>query len=224
VTGRAERRRRALHELRGALSAVGLGVELAGRTGVVPPERFRALSLELQRATQALDDLAGLRRRPAPVPGQSVAVAELLADSVEAWRPAAGERELRLELGRCGLAVVHGSPARLAQATGNLIANAIEHGAGTVTVSARCSERSVRIEVCDAGAGLPASLARVMRRRSRFAWPRAHQARGHGLRIVDQVARAHGGRLEAAPSSAGARLVLELPLVEVRRDLLVRGL
>jgi signal transduction histidine kinase len=172
------------------------------------------MSLELQRACSALDDLSGLG---GDEPRDFVAVDGLLADSVEAWRPATGARELRLDLTRCGAAVVVGSRARLAQATGNLIANAIEHGRGTVSVSARRGSGSVRIEVGDAGEGLPRALEQMLRPRSRPAWPRARQAHGHGLRIVDQVARSHGGRLEAAPTNSGARLILVLPLADTAR-------
>jgi signal transduction histidine kinase len=35
--------------------------------------------------------------------------------------------------------------------------------------------------------------------------------RGRGLAIAAAIARHHGGRLAAAPSECGARLVLELP-------------
>ena len=35
--------------------------------------------------------------------------------------------------------------------------------------------------------------------------------RGHGLAIAEAIAADHGGRLFAAPSQTGARLVLELP-------------
>jgi signal transduction histidine kinase len=103
---------------------------------------------------------------------------------------------------------VWGERLRLAQATGNLIANAIEHGGGEINVrGGRDSGRSiVRIEVLDAGPGLPAPVADLARR------PRGGRGtRGRGLAIAATIARDHGGRLAAAPSERGARLVLELP-------------
>jgi signal transduction histidine kinase len=203
---------RACHELRGPLAAARLGLELGVRVGELSPAQLRALDLELGRAALALDDLAavGLRARDGHVRG-TVDVADLLADSVEAWRAPAAARGVALAFEWSGVpARVWGERLRLAQATGNLIANAIEHGGGEISV--RCAlapERAfVRIEVVDAGPGLPAPVADLARR------PRGGRgARGRGLAIAATIARDHGGRLAAAPCERGARLVLELPTV-----------
>jgi signal transduction histidine kinase len=96
----------------------------------------------------------------------------------------------------------------LAQAAGNLIANAIEHGEGPVEVIGGAHGRTVRVEVTDSGSGLPAPVSDLARLASAM-----HARRGHGLAIVCGVADAHGGRLAAAPSDRGARLVLDLPLL-----------
>jgi signal transduction histidine kinase len=203
---------RACHELRGPLAAARLGLELGVRLGELSPAQLRALDLELGRASLALDDLAtvGVRARSGRV-RQEVDVAELLTDSVEAWRAVAAKRGAVLALEWSGAAArVWGERLRLAQATGNLIANAIEHGGGEIRVRGSLPhERAcVRIEVIDAGPGLPAPVADLARR------PRGGRgARGRGLAIVATIARDHGGRLAAAPSERGARLVLELPAV-----------
>jgi signal transduction histidine kinase len=202
----------ACHELRGPLAAARLGLELGVRVGELSPAQLRALDLELGRASLALDDLAavGLRARDGSV-RQEVDVAELLTDSVEAWRPSAAARGVALALEWSGVpARVWGERLRLAQATGNLIANAIEHGGGEISVrgSLASEHHRVRIEIVDAGPGLPAPVAELARR------PRGGRGpRGRGLAIAATVARDHGGRLAAAPSERGAKLVLELPAV-----------
>ena len=95
---------------------------------------------------------------------------------------------------------------RLAQATRNLIGNAIEHGGGDISVRGRGDGATLRIEVTDSGRGLPAPVAELVRR------PRAGRGtRGRGLAIAAAIAERHGGRIAAAPSDRGARLVLELP-------------
>jgi signal transduction histidine kinase len=203
---------RACHELRGPLAAARLGLELGVRVGELSPAQLRALDLELGRASLALDDLAavGLGARDGRV-RQRVDIAELLADSVEAWRASAAASGLALALEWSGVpARVWGERLRLAQATGNLIANAIEHGGGEISVRGTLAseQHCVRIEVVDAGPGLPASVADLAGR------PRGGRgARGRGLAIAATIARDHGGRLVAAPCERGARLVLELPAV-----------
>jgi len=206
---------RALHELRGPLGAVRLGVELGLRAGSLCGPRLRSLELELGRAALALEDLERalgcgadrVRRRgggdatttePAPVE-----LRRLLVESVEAWRPVAGPRGLVLERSApfAGELWVRGDRLRLAQGVGNLLANAIEHGSGTIRVRLRRAGSEARVEVGDEGPGLAAPLRDLIRRPGHY-----------GLRVVDEVALAHRGRLLSAPSERGSRLVLELPL------------
>ncbi len=224
---RMERVARACHELRGPITAARLGLELGTRAGELSPARLRAIDSELGRAALALDDLARVRgpmRRPelglrglaglgacAEPPGlgrvEPVDLVGLLSDSVEAWRPAAAAAGKTVRL-RCPSAVgyVSGDRLRLAQATGNLIANAIEHGGGEVDVRASF-DRGARIEVVDDGPGLPAPVGELARRARN-----GRGSRGRGLAIAVSIAAAHGGRLRAAPADRGARLVLELPV------------
>jgi signal transduction histidine kinase len=215
---------RACHELRGPLCAIGLGVEFAGRTGGhLPSARLRALELELGRARQALDDLTvagGVRARAHPTRAiaPQVRLGALVREATDAWSDAAGARGIRVELPPEEVFVA-GERVRLAQALCNLLANAVEHGEGDVSVRLRAAAGIARIDVCDRGRGLPGQLAGSIgsRPRNRWSWlPRARvPERGHGLRIAAGVARAHGGRLISAPSDRGARLVLELPLARV---------
>jgi len=209
LAGRMESVARACHELRGPLAAARLGLQLGARTGELSPDRLRAIDLELGRATLALEDLSnaggrggGTWRAPEPVD-----LKQLVSDSVEAWRPAAAARGVSLELSWSGASpAVWGDRLRLAQATGNLIANAIEHGGGAVSVRGFGEPGRVRIEVIDTGPGLPASVSELVRR------PHGGRGRrGRGLAIATAVVTSHGGRLAAAPSSGGARLVIELP-------------
>ena len=102
---------------------------------------------------------------------------------------------------------VWGDRLRLAQALGNLIANAIEHGGGAVEVRGVVGESVVRLEVCDEGPGLRAPIAQLTRRARR-----GRGARGRGLAIAAAIVETHGGRVITAPAQQGARVALELPL------------
>jgi len=199
---------RAAHELRGALTAAGLGLERLRRPGCASrPAVLAAVSGAVAGAGRSLDDLAqarsggcGSQRR------EPVEVGEVLRRAAEQWRPAAAARGVDLVVRPAPAVIVQADPERLVQACGNLVANAIEHGAGPIVLSGRAGDGCVALEVADRGPGLPAPVAALAAR------PRGGRgARGRGLAIASQIARRHGGRLAAAPAERGARLALELP-------------
>jgi len=219
---RMERVARACHELRGPITAARLGLELGTRGGELSPARLRAIDTELGRAALALDDLACARVRPSPSAAlglrvgldplalgrlEPVQLRQLLTDSAEAWRAAAAAAGKTVRV-RCpdGIGCVPADRLRLAQAAGNLIANAIEHGGATVEVRGTLDPDQARIEVSDNGPGLPAPVAELGRRARN-----GRGSRGRGLAIAASIATAHGGSLHAAPTGRGARLVLAIP-------------
>jgi signal transduction histidine kinase len=202
---------RACHEVRGPLAAAHLALHAMG-TGAgagAPATRLAAIELELRRAARALDDLAAAHSgRRAGDRDEIVDVPDLLAHQAATWEAIAPVFGSRVRLGAAdgSAALVRGDRVRLSQAVGNLLANAIEHGAGTVDLRARSVGDRVRIEVSDEGSGLPAPVAQLAAR------PRAGRGRrGRGLAIASEIVARHGGRILAAPSAGGARLAIELP-------------
>ena len=126
---------RACHELRGPLTAAHLALHAGARRGDAPPARVAAIERELDRAALALEDLAAARRgRRAPDRDEPVDVGDLLAYQalhVADGRAASSAAGVELVEPRSG-AMVRGDRVRLAQAVGNLVANALEHGDGRV--------------------------------------------------------------------------------------------
>ena len=200
----------AAHELRAPLSAALLGLHgvVADATGA---RRVAAVELELRRAGLALADLdAAPRGHRAPELAEPLDVRALLGEAVDGWRALAGALGGELLFDRAGpRLLVHADRLRLVQAVGNLVLNALEHGAGPVRIRAHATREHVRIEVRDQGPGLPAPVAALA------AHGQHAGRRGHGLAIAARVARRHGGRLLTAPVSAGACVVLELPRAEL---------
>ena len=156
---------RAEHELRGPVAVVSLAAERMKREPA--GRRYgQALDAELERLRAGLADLTaarGGRRRPGRA--RRSQLEPLVRSSVEAWQ-AAG-RSVHLDW-RAGPAMVLADRGRLAQALGNLLANAAEHGDGPVRLRAERRGRAVRVEV---------------------------RNRGRGLRIASDAARDAGGSL-----------------------------
>ncbi len=200
---------RACHELRGPLAAARLG--LAAPTGqeLPSPGRLRAIDTELGRAALALDDLSGAGGGARTLWRlDRVDVRQVAAECGEAWQATAAAAGSSVRVGWSGEEVaVWGDRLRLAQALGNLVANAVEHGRGPVGIDVAVRGTTVRVAVSDHGPGLPQAVAEL-RRRPR----RGRGTRGRGLAIAADVAEAHGGALVSAPSADGARLVLQFPL------------
>jgi signal transduction histidine kinase len=201
---------RACHELRGPMTAARLALASMGRRREAPEDRLAGLDLELRRAGRALDDLAAARSGRRLIDrDEPVAVDELLEDQHASWGVVAGAYGCRVLLGGAPRgAVVQGDRVRLAQALGNLVANSVEHGGGTIELSARrVGRRHVRLEVIDQGPGLPAPVGELTR-----GARGGRGSRGRGLAIAAEIAHRHGGRIAAAPAEHGARVGIELPV------------
>lgn len=209
LRGERELAARAGHEVRGPLTALSLALDVMERRGEAPFSRLVALQAQVERARRGLDDLvAAPQRRRAPDAIEALALSAVVARVRETWSPVAAAQARTLEVAPAPAGwLIDADRVRVDQALGNLIANALEHGAGTVRLTARIAGGRVRLEIRDEGPGLPAPVAALVRRRRG-----AGDARGRGLAIVDGEARRLGGRLSAAPATSGAALVLELPV------------
>jgi signal transduction histidine kinase len=178
---------RAEHELRGPLTAFSLALDAARATTAGRRLAF-LLDAELARARAGLADLTEARRgRRAAVTREPVRVDQLLRSSAAAWGA-----EVRSTAGR---AEIRGDRTRLAQALGNVMANAAEHGSGEVSVVASRAEDRLRIEVTN-----PVSSRAGGR------------DRGRGLDIAADAVADNGGTLTTAVGPRRALAVLDLPL------------
>jgi signal transduction histidine kinase len=101
--------------------------------------------------------------------------------------------------------------ARLSQALGNLIGNAVQHGAEgtTVTVDVRGTEEQVTVTVHNRGAVIPADQLDGIFNPMRTRRPARSAARGPtgslglGLYIAERIVSAHDGRITVESSQVG---------------------
>ena len=190
----------ASHELRSPLAIIKGELELALRPGRSPDELRAAISSaaeETDRVVQLAEDLlviARLDRGKLPVRPEPISARALLEDvrTRFAGRVAQAGRELRVEPAPSMTLGV--DRLRVEQAIGNLVENALRHGAGPIVLSAEPAGQMVELHVRDSGPGFPAEFAAgAFERFSRADPGRGRGGAGLGLSIVDAIARAHGG-------------------------------
>jgi signal transduction histidine kinase len=225
----ADRARRNLiasvsHDLRTPLTSLRLLVE-AIDDGVVegPDETADALRRAKQHVTTLstlVDDLFELARLEAGDISwtlSQVGVAELIDETVEAFRPQAEQKGLVLaeDVAR-DVSAVRGNPEKLQRVLYNLVQNAVRHTPqdGTVTLRAEPADGFVRIEVADDGEGIPPEQAEQVFDRFFRGGDGARNGAGAGLglSISRAIVEAHGGRIWIEPGNGrGSRVIFTVP-------------
>jgi len=150
---------------------------------------------------------------------QPVDIGEVAQAAVEAIRPQAEARGLRLLLDLPPGLGVEADAHRVAQVLRNLLNNALDFtpSGGQITIAARCEGAFVRTEVRDSGPGIaPEHLPFVFERfyRADKSRVRTTGGAGLGLAIVKQLVEAQGGRVWATSVlGAGSTFGFALPML-----------
>ncbi len=222
-----ERERRfvgdASHELRTPLANLKAELELALRRARTPSELTDALQSaaeETDRLTRLAEDLLVLVRADGgrfPVRRERMDIGHLIRDEVGGFTGRALTLGISLAPVMDSGLLVEVDGARLRQAVGNLIDNALQHtpAGGQVRVDLSVRGGMLTIEVADSGEGFePNFLGRAFDAfsRSDAARSRSDGGAGLGLAIVRAVAEAHGGSVEARNlNDGGAAVTIRIP-------------
>jgi signal transduction histidine kinase len=181
------------HQLRSRLTALHLRLEAlaAADDAEVAEEASEALE-QAERLASVLDDLLAAATAARAKDAEPLDVSAELSHVAAEWRePLRSEgRTLRLRVPEGLLA--RATPARLREAIGVLLDNALRHGEGTVTLAARQGSGTVVVEVGDSGPGVPDQLVPYVFERG-FS---AGGSTGVGLALARALVEADGGRLE----------------------------
>ena len=220
-----ERERRfttdASHELRTPLALLKAEIELA-LDGAVPHDELvaalRSAGEETDKLIGLANDLLLLARSDGgslPISTEPTNIHALLERLASRFAPRAegAHRAIRIDAGAGEELEARLDPTRIEQALANLVVNALEHGAGTITLRAVERAGALELQVTDQGSGvdddeLPHLFERFHRGR------RAHSktsGAGLGLAVVAATAHAHGGSVRARGSSEGFSVQLLLP-------------
>jgi two-component system sensor histidine kinase MprB len=202
----------ASHELRTPLTSLRTNIEvLAGEKGLPGDERKRLVDdvlEQLDELTTLIGELMVLARgEQPPAEPEDVRLDLVTADTVERMRRNRPGVTFATDLEE---STVHGVPATIERAVGNLLDNAAKWSppGGKVEVAVRDGQLTVR----DHGPGIDdADLPHVFDRFYRAPSARGMPGSGLGLAIVQQVAEAHGGEVVAERAEGGGtRVTLRL--------------
>ncbi|WP_205185830.1 HAMP domain-containing sensor histidine kinase, partial [Burkholderia sp. LMG 13014] len=215
----------AAHQMRTPLARLDAQIELLD--GEADPARhaarldaLRATCSDVGRLTGQLLNHAMVIHRTEAVPLQPVELVALAKDVLGRTIPLAGERDVAVAFASdAPLAWIDGDAISLQEALSNVLHNALLHGhADDIVVSVATKGNAgdaVTLTVTDNGRGIPrehweAALQPFVR-----IAPDGSERRtgsGLGLAIVQEVMKAHGGRIGFAfPDAGGFAVVLTFP-------------
>jgi signal transduction histidine kinase len=192
------------HDLRNPLSRVSSGASLLLEQDP-PPEQRKMLEIT-QRAVRQMNRLIGdlldvtqLRAGRLRLDIRDIDVNVLLSDAIEAFRPAASEKQIELTADATAGYRIRADPGRLQQVIGNLLANAIKFTprGGKVALSVKTAAGQTVFAINDNGPGMtPDEIDHLF---ERFWQARDVDSRGIGLglAISKGIVEAHGGRIWA---------------------------
>ena len=213
------------HELKTPISLIRLAVETLEMRRVDNPEEaekfVRLISRETVRLNQLVDNILDFARLEA---GQrvfrftDVDLGEVVRETLDSFRLRLEDQGFTLTLDLpAELPLVRGEPAAIAQCLLNLLDNAMKYSRQRkeIHVSAAARDGAVTVSVRDRGLGIsPRDQKRVFEKFVRLETGLVHDVKGAGLglSLVDQIVRAHGGRIELTSTPGeGSTFTLVFP-------------
>ena len=208
------------HELKTPLTSISGFAELMSQ-GLVPPDKVREFSLDIQkectRLTNLVEDIIDLSRLEeggGDMTWEDIDLYTLCDDVLQSLEPVAKRQTVTLRLAGESLRV-RGVYQVLREMVYNLCDNAIKYNrsGGSVTVTAARSAGRASVTVADTGIGIPyEDQSRVFERFYRVdkSHSRAIGGTGLGLSIVKHAAALHGAeiKLQSQPEDGTVITVL----------------
>jgi PAS domain S-box-containing protein len=224
------------HELRTPLSAIHGWATLLRQRDIEPEDFERGLETierNVRVQTQIVNDLLDMSRIIAGklhLEVQPLQLQELINDALEAIRPSAAARQIRIQtLLDSSIGLVRGDPNRMQQILWNLLSNAVKFTpkGGRIQVVLERVNSHVEIVVEDSGIGIRADFLPHVFERFRqgdSSNTRAYGGLGLGLSIVKNLVELHGGsvRVKSPGENQGSTFIVVLPVSHVRADDLQR--
>ncbi len=151
---------------------------------------------------------------------------DLIEETVRRLQPVAGLKDISITVVAPQQAQIAGDAILIQSALGNLVDNAIKYSPveSDIIVEMLRDGDHYLIHVRDQGPGFPTGSGRRLTRRfARGENSEGTVGSGLGLTIADEVARAHGGRLEIGQNREGAGACVTLVLLVFVVRVLIGG-
>ena len=207
------------HELRTPLAAIRLFGETLARGRGDPEEYGQLVAQQSERLEALVERVLAVTRVAEAVRLTRVQPEVIVSSAVELIRARAQRRGVTINWSvarkPCSLPEATWDADAVGRAMLNLLDNAVKHGrpGGRVEVQAAIEGKFARLSVADDGPG----IVRRDRKRIFGRFQRGDEGSsgtGLGLYLVDQVALAHGGRVDLrTEKNLGSTFTLVLPLV-----------
>ncbi len=216
------------HDVRSPLGAISVGAQMLAGNANLPPSAAKTASLIVDSSNRAAEIVSDLLDFSTSHLGDGIPVATSPMDFspvcsaiVEEMRLLHPDRSITLEI--AGNMEVVWDRARISQAFGNLITNAIDHGTAgePIAISVRAhNDDEIIWTVQNAGEVISsAQLRTIFDPAKRFALRPASERKlsdkinlGLGLYITREIIVAHGGRIEITSTKAdGTVFSIRLP-------------
>lgn len=217
------------HELRNPLAPIRNGVYVLERTPSDSDRAQRARAVidrqvtHLARLVDDLLDVSRIAHGKVQLKRERVDLDELAQRTAEDFRSIFARQNLDLDVQRAGTSVwVNGDATRLAQAIGNLLANAAKFtprgGRATISVRADVEREEAVVVVTDTGSGIAPEVMRGLFEpfaQADTTLDRSKGGLGLGLALVKGLVEMHGGSVNATSDGLGkgATFAIRVPLV-----------
>ena len=207
------------HDLRNPLASIDAAVQIVGREPLSERGR-RVMTLvgrSVERMAGLIDDVLDFARGRLggglPIEtATDVPLAPILLQVVDELRGIHPDRVVDADLDAVGR--VRCDPGRMGQLLSNLLANALTHGGGDgpVLVRGATASGTFELSVSNDGAPIPPeAVEHLFKPFVRASARPAQQGLGLGLYIASEIARAHGGTLQASSTVEETRFTLRMP-------------
>ncbi len=220
------------HELRTPLNAILGWSQMIQNRNLTDSQKEQAL-LTIERnarsQNQLIDDLLDVSRiitGKLRLDVRAVDLANVITVAVDAVRPAAEAKNIRLQIlidPQAG--PISGDPDRLQQVIWNLLSNAVKFTPkdGRIQVRLERVNSHVEIVISDTGKGIESEFLPYVFdrfRQSDGSMTRRHGGLGLGLALVRQLVELHGGTVSvtSAGEGEGATFTVCLPLLPMRSE------